>query len=202
MSPADIRKYLKNPGLLNESTLEATRKMTEVYPASSMGWALWLRNLRNTSSPLYTESLNQVALRVPNRKWLKEFLEIPEVSGFALHGEEYLAIDDYDLGDSSIENEPGNSGQQSKMELIDKFLSGGGTFGKQLPTSGYMPSNLADKAVEETDDIVTETFANLLLSQGNLDKAIQAFEKLILKYPEKSIYFAARIEEIKKLKNH
>lgn len=202
MSPADIRKYLKNPGLLNESTLDATRKMTEVYPASSMGWILWLRNLRNTSSPLYFEFLNQVALRVPNRKWLKEFLEIPEVSEIAFHGEDHLSIEDYDLGVSDNEDGLGNVNQQSKMDLIEKFLSGGGTFAKQIPASGFAPSDLAEKAVEVTDDIVTETFANLLFSQGNLDKAIQAFEKLILKYPEKSIYFAARIEEIKKLKNH
>ncbi len=202
MSPSDIRKYLKNPGLLNESTLGATRKLIELYPASSMGWALWLRNLKNTQNHLFAESLMEVALRVPNRKWLKEFLEIPEVSEIAFHGEDHLSIEDYDLGVSDNEDGLGNVNQQSKMDLIEKFLSGGGTFAKQIPASGFAPTDLAEKAMEVTNDIVTETFANLLFSQGNLDKAIQAFEKLILKYPEKSIYFAARIEEIKKLKNH
>lgn len=201
MNPADIRKYLKNPSLLNESTLDAVTRLTELQPAIWLGWALWLRNLKNTNSGLYVESVMQVALRVPNRKWLKEFLETPIVNELDLPETEHFSIDDYEIGDTSDKEVPGNS-NQSKMELIDRFLSGGGSFSKQMPPSEFSPENMALKAIEESDEFVTETYANLLFSQGNLDKALQSFEKLILKYPEKSIYFVARIEEIKKLKNH
>lgn len=202
MNPADIRKYLKNPSLLNDSTLDATKRLTELQPASWLGWALWLRNLKNISSSLYAESVMQVALRVPNRKWLKEFLETPVASELDLPETGHFSIDDYELGVTTDKEDQENTNNQSKMELIDRFLSGGGTFAKQMPPIEFSPDNVAQKAIEESDDFVTETFANLLFSQGNLEKAIQSFEKLILKYPEKSIYFAARIEEIKKLKNH
>lgn len=202
MNPADIRKYLKNPSLLNDSTLDATKRLTELQPASWLGWALWLRNLKNINSSLYAESVMQVALRVPNRKWLKEFLETPVASELDLPETGHFSIDDYELGVTTDKEDQENTNNQSKMELIDRFLSGGGTFAKQMPPIEFSPDNVAQKAIEESDDFVTETFANLLFSQGNLEKAIQSFEKLILKYPEKSIYFAARIEEIKKLKNH
>lgn len=202
MNPADIRKYLKNPSLLNDSTLDATKRLTELQPASWLGWALWLRNLKNINSSLYAESVMQVALRVPNRKWLKEFLETPVASELDLPETGHFSIDDYELGATTDKEDQENTNNQSKMELIDRFLSGGGTFAKQMPPIEFSPDNVAQKAIEESDDFVTETFANLLFSQGNLEKAIQSFEKLILKYPEKSIYFAARIEEIKKLKNH
>ena len=36
--------------------------------------------------------------------------------------------------------------------------------------------------------------------QGHFDKAINAFEKLILKFPEKKTLFATQINDIKKIK--
>lgn len=46
--------------------------------------------------------------------------------------------------------------------------------------------------------IVSETYADLLIKQGKIDKAIETFRQLILKYPEKNSYFADRIEKLKK----
>lgn len=44
---------------------------------------------------------------------------------------------------------------------------------------------------------VSETFADLLASQGYKEKAIAMYEKLMEKYPEKSSFFAAKIEALK-----
>ena len=51
----------------------------------------------------------------------------------------------------------------------------------------------------ESDHLITDTLANIYLKQGNYAKAIFAYEKLSLKYPEKSTYFAGQISEIKRL---
>jgi len=48
---------------------------------------------------------------------------------------------------------------------------------------------------------VTETLAKVYIRQKHYKKAIQAYEILMLKYPEKSSFFASQISEIKKLDN-
>ena len=47
------------------------------------------------------------------------------------------------------------------------------------------------------EEVITEAMAEVLLRQGHREQAIQLFTKLSFQIPEKSSYFAARIEQIK-----
>jgi hypothetical protein len=53
------------------------------------------------------------------------------------------------------------------------------------------------KTSNETKEIVTETMAEVLIKQGKTDKAIQLYIKLSFLNPDKSAYFAAKIEQLK-----
>ena len=48
------------------------------------------------------------------------------------------------------------------------------------------------------DDLVSENLANILIKQGKVNDAIDIYNKLIWKFPQKQAYFAACIEELKK----
>jgi hypothetical protein len=67
--------------------------------------------------------------------------------------------------------------------------------------SFYSPTEMARLSVTENSEIVTETLALIYMQQGDYFKALSAYEKLSLKYPEKSSYFANQIKIIKQKLN-
>ncbi|MDA9938149.1 hypothetical protein N9D34_00870 [Salibacteraceae bacterium] len=97
-----------------------------------------------------------------------------------------------------------------KSQLIEKFIKGGEEkihLTKEVtptllqierPQSEFFsPENMAKMSLAENEDFVTETLAKIYAQQGNIKKAISAYEKLSLKIPEKSNYFARLIQELK-----
>lgn len=66
------------------------------------------------------------------------------------------------------------------------------------PSPGAKAQVLAERSVSENKDVASETLARILAKQGYKDKAIAMYERLCLVIPEKSPYFAAEIEKLKK----
>jgi hypothetical protein len=60
-------------------------------------------------------------------------------------------------------------------------------------------SAIAEKA-NIMEEVVTEAMAEVWEKQGNSRKAIALYSKLSFIFPEKSVYFASRIEQLKKRK--
>lgn len=85
--------------------------------------------------------------------------------------------------------------QALQSSIIDEFMvkSPGlirSTKGKAMDIS---TADLSMQSVMIAEEIVTESFANILERQGQKEKAIVVYQKLILKFPEKKGYFANRI---------
>lgn len=93
--------------------------------------------------------------------------------------------------------------KEEKEELIERFIRENPIMQPRTPVTDSNEEQLPplDEEHKESDDFITETLARIYLKQGFYQKAIKAFQRLSLKYPEKSIYFARQIEEITKLLN-
>lgn len=90
--------------------------------------------------------------------------------------------------------------RQINLDLINKFIE---TNPKIIPTRNapVTPINI-ELSMQENSSLMTETLAKIYLEQKKYQKAIQAYEILILKYPEKSSFFADQIIDIKALQQH
>jgi hypothetical protein len=92
---------------------------------------------------------------------------------------------------------PESTKQREQIEIINQFI-------KKQPTivrASQQPegsTDLAEKSISLTDNIVSETLVEILLRQGKKEKAIEVLKKLIWKFPQKKSIFAAQIEELKK----
>lgn len=103
------------------------------------------------------------------------------------------------LENDGKEAEEGKEAERSDQELIQDFIKEE----KEHPVKHqedrafFSSERMAEKSSDESTLPVSETLAELYAKQGDLKRAIEAFEKLRLKVPEKSSYFGGRIQELK-----
>jgi len=86
-----------------------------------------------------------------------------------------------------------------QSELIDKFILANPRIEPAKEKTETIQIDISRPFTEEQGGFVTETLARIYANQGYYSRAIDIYEKLSLKYPEKSSYFASQIEKVKEL---
>jgi len=88
-------------------------------------------------------------------------------------------------------------------DLIDRFIKENPPFSVKQPGDLEVIKRIESQIDSslESDEFITETLARIYKKQGLYQKSINAFQRLSLKYPEKSVYFARQIEDITNLIN-
>jgi hypothetical protein len=93
-----------------------------------------------------------------------------------------------------------DSDRPTQNELIDRFLINLPSISK--PKKDFTDYQRDDNLISEGNETlkslpVSETFAKILIKQEKFDLAIRIYEQLSLIKPEKSIYFANQIFDLK-----
>ena len=171
----EIFKIIEVEELQNDENLAKLDIFLEKHSFHSTALIARLVILKNIGSVRYISELRKCALYVQSRKKLFKILIKNKTKVFV---------------------EPNQNFNQKLtiLEWIEKIEE------KKENPSFFSATETAKKSLSENDDFITETLAKIYKEQGHFDKAIDAFEKLILKFPEKNTLFASQINEIKKIK--
>ena len=84
----------------------------------------------------------------------------------------------------------------SSLELIDSFLRRAPQRRRGIVTLLTVPeqADLSMRSTQAESDLASESLARILAGQGKIERAITVYERLMVRQPEKSAYFAVQIE--------
>lgn len=187
MKRDDFISYLKHPERLDEKSLPDIKELVQHYPYFQAARMLYIRNLKNTDDLSYHSELKKGAINVPDRVRLEQIMN--KAASEKKEQSTVTVVAD----DANIESVP----QLKHHDLIDNFITANPHI-KPVGEVSDVETVVLDNT-NVTDSIFTESLAKIYIKQGQYDKAIRIFEKLNLKYPEKSSYFADQIRFLKKI---
>lgn len=205
-----IGAYLDDYTRLDEPGVPAQLyDLVQLYPWFTLGRYMQIRSLRYSDPAAYRRALRRADVRLFVHPWPRLLLDETQPTEAYSSDSADSTYAGYDAGETVAEEGAGRGGfsRPDTTEVIDEFLENFGAGERIAPPPPPMPGRAgADEYVQEdisvasvADDgeIATETLAEIYLAQGLPERAIEIYSKLSLKYPEKSVYFADLIADVK-----
>lgn len=199
-------KLLKNPENIDQEQLSYLRSIIDNYPYIQSSRAIYLKGLKKSGSFKFDKELKITAAHTTHRNVLFDYINDIDSSKIDNKNEkethktstnkksfsEWLSLSNVSPIDRS--NETVSKSTDSAM--INDFIEKNPKIRSSKTSLDIKNDNLI---FNEQETLMTETLAEIYLSQNNFDKAIQSYKILSLKYPEKNVFFAGQILKIRKL---
>ncbi len=226
MKRDDILRYIDYPETLDARSAEQLDVLLGECPFFQSARLLHIKNLKNQTSINYLRNLRKAAIYVTDRKKLFYLLDERSLFRSTKSSQDQLAeLETFDFADleqltdfgeldqirdiyesESYSLEANEIGAAENDDEMDSLLSAVGAFERRSLEVKQQPQeeikiDVEDRSSDMSSDLMSETLAQIYVKQKHYDKAIAMYEKLSLKYPEKSTYFATQIKSIEEIIN-
>ena len=213
----NLVKHIQNPQQIASEDVAKLEGLLQEFPYYQTAQLLITKGFLNTNSIRYNRQLRKASTYALDRKQLFKLVvlnkvEQPIIANIIEKTEDTLTIgqplafdkeEEYSFLEwlalskvKKIDRIP----KPNSKQLIDNFIDKKISISKPKKTTFFNPMDVARESLIENESLVTPTLAKVYLEQGHYDKAISAYSKLCLKYPEKNSLFANQIKLINKLK--
>lgn len=180
-----------------EKALSELNSLIETFPYFQAARVLELDILKECNHKRYKKALRLCALQTSYRDVLYEHLENQNISTknipkYPSHpSEENSFLTWLDWINNQTRKTTEEEKTNTKFDWIDDFLEHNP---KITASKSAENKDLTKRQSLTTNEIMTETLANLYWKQKKYEEAKNAFRVLALKYPEKSGFFADQIK--------
>lgn len=199
---------IQNPYIIDKDESIYISNILENFPYFQTAHILYSKALQNTKSIRFKSQLKKAAIYSGDRNLLFDIISQQEdlnilkatIKHKLLKEEKKAELHSFLDWISIVQTKKiVRSKKQNSDEIINIFLEKKPKI-KNNKQRFFNASENAKKSIVENNDIITETLAKVYAKQEHFEKAILAYQKLSLKYPQKSSYFADQIKVIKKIK--
>ncbi len=203
-------QLVKNPGLITADVIPQLEATIKAFPYCQIPYSM----LAKASSLAGTEKLEETRPRAAayalSRVALQQLVESDnERYDATVDVDDILEpqvtpepLDSDDILISTVEQQASAELQRSEeqrrqQQIIQGFMKKNPRIARQDNNLEPINVDLSSRLAASGDSSVeTEAFANILIRQGKIEKAIDVYQKLILKKPEKRNYFAKKLSEL------
>lgn len=208
--------FLNNPQALSLNDIMLMENATKKYPYFQLSYTLIAKGIYAKAPEIAQDAVRKAAIYALSRNALRKviendmdwnttsstrFIEIPIENKFS-----EIAIEDEfkreKLEEELIESiaKPAlRNIQDEQLALIEQFI-------KKEPRIQPIRKNdgreefedLSERSTTLNGPLFTESYGKILARQGRFEQAIEVYQKLIAKNPEKITYFAEKIAELQR----
>ncbi|GGN01054.1 hypothetical protein GCM10010967_39260 [Dyadobacter beijingensis] len=203
-------QLVKNPALITADVIPQLEATIKAFPYCQIPYSMLAKasslagteKLEETRPRAAAYALSRVALQQlvesDNERYdatvdVDDILE-PQPAPEPLDSDDILisTVDQQAFAESQRSEE-----QRRQQQIIQGFMKKNPRIARQDNNIEPISLDLSGRIGGSPDGgIETEAFANILIRQGKIDKAIDVYQKLILKKPEKRNYFAKKLSEL------
>lgn len=205
-------KYLNEPNSISLNDIMQLENITKKHPFFQIGYSLIAKGIYTKAPEISDGAIKKAAIYALSRNALRKVIEneIDWVNSSTFKFtekkvEKVEAVEEFyqekfeDELIASIAGGKIKNIQDEQLTIIDNFIKNEPRISQvRLLEKEADIEDLSEESTRLQEPLITESYAKILVRQGKFLDAINVYKQLISINPEKSTYFAAKIEELNK----